>query len=113
MLPNKQSSEINTLIDQVIYCMEKYPDARNSDKKLTWMIWKEFYNVDKVITEEIFSNLPTEDNIKRIRAHIQNVLKKLIPTSWEVAEQRKWKEVEWRMAMGYFDKDNDQFTMFI
>lgn len=41
-------------------------------------------------------DLPREDNVKRIRAKIQNEEKKYLPTSLEVAKQRKINEEDWR-----------------
>lgn len=41
-------------------------------------------------------NLPREDNIKRIRAKIQNEEHKYLPTTLEVARQRKIAEEDWR-----------------
>ena len=40
--------------------------------------------------------LPREDNVKRIRAKFQNEKKMYLPTSLEVARQRKISEEEWR-----------------
>ena len=41
-------------------------------------------------------DLPREDNVKRIRAKFQNEEKKYLPTTLEVARQRKISEEEWR-----------------
>lgn len=41
-------------------------------------------------------DLPREDNIKRIRAKIQNEEHKYLPTTLEVARQRKISEEEWK-----------------
>ena len=59
---------------------------------------------DSVMLKELFE-LPREDNIKRIRAKIQNDEKRLLPTKWEVARKRGILEDEWRVAMGYPSKN--------
>lgn len=41
-------------------------------------------------------DLPREDNVKRIRAKFQNEKKMYLPTSLEVAKQRKISDEEWR-----------------
>lgn len=100
---------MKTLDAKVRFCLEKYPDTRNSDITLTIEIWKNFY-AESVITarngklglyiDDLFK-LPREDNVKRIRAKIQNVEKKFLPTNPEVAKKRGWKINEWREYLGY------------
>jgi hypothetical protein len=102
--------ELETFKDQVEYCLREFPQTRDSDKLLTWKIWEVFHYVRERITFEKFMELPTEDAVKRIRAHFQNVLKRYPPTSREVALQRNWKEDEWLTALGY--KPGDQMAMF-
>ena len=41
-------------------------------------------------------DMPREDNIKRVRAKIQNEEKKYLPTNLEVARQRKIAEEDWK-----------------
>lgn len=86
--------------------------ARNSDITLTIEIWKRFYANDliKSATSERLAvpldklyDLPREDNVKRIRAHIQNDQLKYLPTTIEVARQRKINEEVWRKTMGQGD----------
>jgi len=45
--------------------------------------------------------LPTQDDVKRLRAKIQNVNKLFPPTNEKVALKRHWQEEEWRKALGY------------
>lgn len=97
---------MKNLKTQVIHCLEHYPDARNSDIRLLIYIWKLFYPEyvfgDKVALENLY-DLPREDNVKRIRASIQNhpTNPRFLPTDWKVAKQRKINEEKWRNAMGY------------
>lgn len=88
--------------------LEADEKSRNSDIRLTQMIWWRFYN-DKFETingkayVEIGAlfDLPREDNIKRIRAKIQNDLHEFLPTDPEVARKRGWEIDEWRSYLGY------------
>ena len=83
-------------------------DSRNSDIRLTQAIWWHWHRdsireVDGqyyINIKDLF-NLPREDNIKRIRAKIQNVEHKYLPTDPEVAKKRGWEEEEWKGYLGY------------
>lgn len=97
-----------TLDNQVRYCLDKYPETRNSDITLTMHIWKEFYQEKLTVVDGVLAirlrdlfDLPREDNVKRVRAHIQNDLHEYIPTNWEVAKKRKWLQYDWRLYLGY------------
>ncbi len=97
---------IDTLKSQVLKIMKEYPKARDSDQWLTLKIWCMYYpsriHYIDGITESPYAflrdimDLPREDNVKRVRAIIQNVDKMFLPTSLEVAKQRKINEQEWR-----------------
>ena len=103
---------LKQLNSQVLHCLEHYPDSRNSDIVLTKLIWSNFYSdfLEKrglgLFSREVVSldnlfNLPTQDSIKRIRARIQNQKHEFLPTSAEVARQRRWREEDWRGYLGY------------
>ena len=92
------------LKNQVLQILEKYPKARNSDQWLTIKIWCDFYPT-RIIREEgkepmiklsDIMELPREDNVKRVRAIIQNEDNMFLPTSIEVVKQRKINEDIWR-----------------
>jgi len=97
-------AEKGLLRKQIITILSNTPKARDSDQYLTLCIWNRFYP-EKIITlpdgdlsvklKDIML-LPREDNIKRIRAIIQNEEKLFLPTSLEVAKQRKIEENDWR-----------------
>lgn len=100
------------LYKKVITCLRDYPETRNSDIELTRRIWLVYYRAylrwfadpldnEALVPLKYLNELPREDNIKRIRAAIQNDEKKFIPTNWKVAQKRKWEEIEWRKALGY------------
>ena len=102
--------DIHQLKTRVLKVLEEQPATRNSDIALTLAIWRKYYDgiiitapsgVQGVKLEDLF-RLPREDNVKRVRAHIQNDLGKFLPTSWEVAKQRKIEEATWRVYMASF-----------
>jgi len=97
------------LKEQVLDCLQNYPDTRNSDIKLTNSIWYKYYP-DKIqkndkgeLTVKLLDlyNLPREDNVKRIRAIIQNNEGRFLPTDLEVIKQRRINEHKWRKELGY------------
>ena len=93
---------MKTLKEKVIYCLTKYEEARNCDIKLTNAVWYEFFqgllfvNEYKQISVELNNiyKLPREDNIRRIRAVIQNEENRLLPTKPEVIKKRNIKQKE-------------------
>lgn len=121
------SKKINKLKIQILDILEKHPKSRDSDQWLTIKLWCVFYP-SRIIRKEAecscapdratlgcpkhtgreaepmirladIMDLPREDNIKRIRAVIQNEEKQFLPTSWAVAKQRKINEEEWKTYM--------------
>lgn len=80
-------------------------EPRNSDTALTIAIWQKWYSVgtnpDSVIHLYSLFDLPREDNVKRVRAVLQNVEGKYLPTSWEVAKKRGIEREKWEEALGY------------
>ena len=97
-----------TLEKQVRHVLEMDEQSRNSDIRLTQVIWWTYYRKDLLQTkggvyvkiDKLFE-LPREDNVKRIRAKIQNVHHEFLPTSPEVAKKRGWEIDEWRQYLGY------------
>lgn len=90
------------LKDKILYCLEKYPESRNSDTKLTNAIWVEFYSEHlfkengqwAVKLTEIYE-LPKHGDVKRVRAIIQNKEKMFLPTDLEIRKQRNILEEEY------------------
>ena len=100
---------LTTLQSQVEYCLENDPITRDSDICLMIAIWKTFKDVDNTIELNELYDLPREDNIKRIRARIQNRLGLYLPNSWEVAKQRRINRQVWESYLNKFnikEKDN-------
>lgn len=97
-----------TLEKQIRAVLKADEKSRNSDIRLTQMVWWKFYHYSltksggKVYIEinKLF-DLPREDNIKRIRAKIQNDMHEYLPTDPEVAKKRGWEIDEWREYLGY------------
>ena len=94
-------SRIKGLKEMILHCLEKHPNTRNSDIGLTLMIWWIFYNDKiKMIDGEAYIHLkslydiPREDSVKRIRANIQNIEGKFLPTSEAVRKARRIKEID-------------------
>lgn len=92
-----------TLRKQVEYILDQHSVTRNSDIYLTVAIWKNFYpdkvyqnesNKDYVYLSDLLE-LPREDNIKRIRADIQNRQHRYLPTDRKILKQRKINEIFW------------------
>jgi hypothetical protein len=109
-LKTTNMSKIKQLKDKVRKMLSLYPETRNSDITLTIKIWKEYYpskilwrekdNKEYVAITDLFE-LPREDNIKRLRAKIQNEEGKYLPTEWKIAEKRGIEQDKWHKAMAF------------
>ena len=92
------------LKDQVKHCLEKYPEGRNSDINLTFIIIAEFYPQEiEVINGKYFYSGDVlkevrEDNVKRIRAAF-NHKGLYLPTNPEVLKARGIAERVWHNEM--------------
>lgn len=93
-----------TLKRQVELMLEQAPETRNSDIWLTLAIWKCYYsekvhlntnNGKHYVYLEDVIELPREDNVKRIRADIQNRQHRFLPTDKKILKQRKINEMYW------------------
>lgn len=101
-------AKIKDLDKKVRYALKNDERSRNSDIRLTQVIWWTFYRdslkeIDGVYFVSLgkLFDLPREDNIKRIRAKIQNEERLFLPTDPAIAKKRGWKEDEWRRHLGY------------
>lgn len=102
----------NILKNQVYHILSHFPEARNSDIRLTIELWKHYYpnyiiqntsygqDNPLVAIKDLFE-LPREDNIKRIRAQIQNVDREFLPTDINIFIERARQSDEWRRFLGY------------
>lgn len=98
-----KKQNLKLLIEEVL---KEKPKARDSDQYLTLCIWNRYYSEllfqhrDKLaVTLENIMLLPREDNIKRIRCVIQNEENRFLPTSEEVAKQRKMNIEKWKQFL--------------
>lgn len=100
---------MRNLKEKILSILNEDEESRNSDIRLTQMIWWRFHNnklielEDKKLAVRLSDlfDLPREDNIKRIRAKIQNEENKFLPTREDVRKQRKINEEQWRRYLGY------------
>ena len=98
-----------TLKIMVTKTLEAIEQTRNDDILLTTEIWKRYYpehlRIDALGNQFVYLRsltlLPREDNVKRIRAKLQNEENKFLPTDEKVREQRKISEEQWREYLGY------------
>lgn len=101
---------IKELKGQIEAVLRDLPHTRNSDTDLLVEVWRRFYP-DYLITRagdgmqyvcvEKLGWLPSQDDVKRIRATFQNDERKYLPTLEKVAKARKMNIPEWQVALGY------------
>lgn len=98
---------MQNLKEKILWILSEDEQSRNSDIRLTQMIWYKFHNsklvklddgTQAVRLRDLF-DLPREDNIKRLRAKIQNEEHKFLPTTMEVRKKRKINERIWHDYM--------------
>lgn len=97
-------TEIKKLKPKILKILANFPQSRNSDMWLTIKLWTVYYpsriqrEKDKapyIFLKDIME-MPREDAVKRIRAIIQNIEHKFLPTDWKIAKQRKINEADWK-----------------
>jgi len=99
--------KIHRLTEKVRYCLEKYPEARNDDAVLTLRIIEAYLpdDVRMIVVQEGEKPVPfvryralirvREDQVKRVRAKIQNEEGRFLPTDERVRKARKISEEAW------------------
>lgn len=98
---------LKNMVEQVLAENPKYQgiEARNSDVALMIIVWQRWYGVsdkpDGIVHVRRLFDLPREDNIKRVRAKIQNEEHKYLPTNPDVLIKRGILEEYWHDALGY------------
>ena len=101
-MTTKTLRDIKALYNQVEYCLEHFPETRNSDTTLEIKLWETFYPEDAfkdgmiMFAPDVLYMLPHGEEVSRIRRKIQNDEKRFIPTDEYVAVKRGWKAEEWR-----------------
>ena len=111
-----------TLKEKVLYTLRKDQESRNSDIRLTQMVWF-YYHKKSLFYDGVDDNgkwsihlselhsVPCESFIGRERRKIQEEALKsgeaeLLPTSLEVVKQRKINELRWREKMSKSNPSN-------
>ena len=103
----RRKSDIYQKIEMLLKFDQK---TRNDDIDLTLAIWRRWYGtyiktstVDgrEYVALEDVPKLPREDHVKRIRARIQNVECRYLPTSLQVFIDRAKASKEWKQRLGY------------
>lgn len=95
-----------TLKQQVENLLRDTPQTRNDDVLLTLFVWQRYYGVEQTIDVQDLFKLPREDNIKRIRATIQNDEGRYLPTDPSVIKKRRINEEKWRKQLGYDTRED-------
>jgi len=98
-----------TLKDEVTNVLRDYPATRNDDALLALYVWwrrmpDAFRQIDNkwyIEVSSITSGLPREDNIKRIRAFIQNEERQYLPTDLYVLAKRAKRADNWKEEIIY------------
>ena len=95
----KQIKNLRKIVEAELAQTEK---ARNDDRFLTLAIWWRHYPEYFIVHEckhyiraDAVLSLPREDNIKRLRAKIQNEEGKYLPTNADVRKKRGISEEVW------------------
>jgi len=98
----------NILFQRVQSILGMFPETRNSDIKLTQKLWSYYFpqfmvnnpNGEMIFIRDLFE-LPSQDDIKRIRAKIQNEQRRYLPTDIKIMIKRAKNSKEWKTFLGY------------
>ena len=88
----KTRKEFKTTKSRVLRLLETDEACRNSDKILTYRVFKEIANENGkglFIPWELWDEFPAFETIKRVRAQIQNKYKRFPPTDPDVIANRR------------------------
>jgi hypothetical protein len=80
----------------VIELLKSDPRCRNDDKWLIWRYFREKAGIKIYIPFDDFNKMPSFESVRRIRAHLQNVEKKFLPTDPKIRTKRRINEEEWK-----------------
>ena len=106
---NGFEKKIQTLKTKVEMVLATDPETRNSDIKLLIAVWRSYYpevlyehpSGELYVKLAYLFDLPREDHIKRVRAQIQNVEQRYLPTRIDVFIERARLSSEWKRGLGY------------
>lgn len=89
METKEEFKKVSEIVEELL---EKEERCRNDDKYLTFRVMQHFTKI--YIPFEDFDKMPAFETIKRVRAKIQNVEHRFIPTDKEVLEKRQKRQQE-------------------
>lgn len=97
------------LKDKVENILATEEATRNSDIALMISLWKKYFpeyieisrSGREMIDTKALYDLPREDNIKRVRAQIQNVERRYLPTDLNIFIKRARLSDDWKIVLGY------------
>jgi hypothetical protein len=99
---------LRILQNKVEHILKNFPETRDSDIKLTNLIWWKFYedylfedkNGDIAIRLLDIYAVPKQDNVKRIRAKLQNQKHLYLPLDPSIRKKRNILKEDWRRYLG-------------
>ena len=89
METEKEFKKVSELVEHLLATEVR---CRNDDKWLTYQVMRYFTKI--YIPFEDFKKIPAFETIKRVRAKIQNVEKRYLPTDEKVRIKRQQREKE-------------------
>jgi hypothetical protein len=112
----KRNAKSKDLKSKILKLLAIDLDTRDNDIYLTYEIWKKFFpDLLKTIDGKFYvaldnlHYLPREDDVKRIRARIQNKMGLFPPTNWLVAKKRFWKQQTWLQRVREWNKNDRNY----
>lgn len=100
-------SRVNKHKDQVEYVLKHFPDTRESDRLLTVAVRRLFYGIKNHLPIDVYLNreVPSTEDIKRIRAKFTNTLKMYVPRNPKVWKRRHQLEKDYKEIFGHSYED--------
>ncbi len=103
MQTKKEISLVKKIVENAL---NESTRARNDDKHLTFLVLRYYlYHKSKpgtvTITLEDLPDLPAFETITRVRAQIQNVEKRFLPTNAAVKKRRKMRQSYFREEFAF------------
>lgn len=101
-------TRLKNLHNCVEYILKRFPESRNDDAVLTTILWEQYCRDVLIplatggfaVALDNIKYLPREDNVKRIRAKLQNEKHLYLPTDPQVRARRQISEEDWRTYLG-------------
>lgn len=84
----RKIEELENTEERVAHLLNKYPDARNSDKILIWKYWQDIDKLEGMPDEDEILDLTSPETITRCRRVLQNDCCLFLPDDPEIIEKR-------------------------